>query len=505
MKRIFTIFLCLIMLISVSSCGKTYSNQINVGTASFIKTLDPQLAQSSCELMAVRNIFEGLFRFDKSGQLTLAAAESYSVDGNVLTLKIKKDLLWSNGEPLTAHDFVFGFKRAADPVTNAPNANMLCDILNAEDILNGNKGVNSLGVLAADDYTLKITLNKYSSDFLSLLTNAVFMPCNEKFFKECSGKYGRDIEDTISNGSYKISSWNTENFTVRLIRNKNYGGDFRAETTNVVLQYLPMTERAEKLKENGYDLIFQDSTFSLSDTDEVYNEVEFENTSWLLIFADRIPQNIRKAFIVTPDFEKIISESKELKFSNNIFPNCDYNVSYKIDGKIDAAKLFSDAVKESYTNKVPTYTIGYIDSTDTKSILSAIATSWQRELGAFINISARQSQTDLISASLLGEVDIMLMPIINSTEDYSTIPDKFSDFSSFAGIGTQDILNAKAKLSDVNESTLNSAQNCLLKNDTVLPLAFSSEKIVYSENLTVDNVKFGNGYIDFYSAVKIYK
>lgn len=504
MKRIFALFLCLIIVFSVCSCDKTYSNQINVGVASITRTLDPQLAESSSELMAVRNMFEGLLRKDKDGNLVPAAAEEYSISGNEITFKLKKDLLWSNGEKLTAEDFVFGMQRAVNPITDSPYSNLMTDIKNAEDIINGKKSPSSLGVTAVNDITVKIVVNKNPEGLISLLDKSVFMPCNKAFFEECAGKYGRDTENIISNGSYKLSSWNAENFTVKLFRNKNYLGDFPAKTSNVVLQYLPMEKRADKFLDDGYDLIFKDNTYSFKNSEEVYKEVAFENTAWLLVFANKIPENIRRSFIHTASFEETVNSNSELKTANSIFPNTDIKIDIKKEN-IDAAKLFSDTIKQSASNKVPTYRLGYIESEDFKSISAQVAKNWQSQLGAFINIAPYESKSDLISATYLGEVDIMLYPIVGTSTDSSAVPDKFGEFASFAGISKENINKSKSALANESNNNLTLAQNILLSNNTVLPVAFSSEKLIYSDVLTVHNVEFGNGYIDFYSAVKIFE
>ncbi|MBO5726363.1 MAG: peptide ABC transporter substrate-binding protein, partial [Clostridia bacterium] len=206
MKKIIAIILSLILIFSLCGCsGSDSSAIIYYGAINCPKTLDPQTASSFIELMIVRNIYDGLLREDTNGEIKLGLAESYTYDNLTYTFKLKDDAIWSNGDKITANDFVFAMRRAVDPNTESPNVQLLYSIKNAERINKSGASLTSLGVTAVNDYTLKIQLEKADPDFLYVLTTAICMPCNQKFIEASVGKYGMSLDTTISNGSYKLT------------------------------------------------------------------------------------------------------------------------------------------------------------------------------------------------------------------------------------------------------------------------------------------------------------
>ena len=122
MKKIITLLLviCLVIIPSVG-CDKDSSNEIIYYELDEMpKTIDPQLAFTSSELMIARNVYEGLIRKDKEGNLVNGAIKEYSQNNNVYTFILRDNIKWSDGELLTAQDFKYGYSRAIDPVNSAP-------------------------------------------------------------------------------------------------------------------------------------------------------------------------------------------------------------------------------------------------------------------------------------------------------------------------------------------------------------------------------------------------
>ena len=119
----------------------------------------------------------------------LRRAYDISEDGKTYTFHLR-DAKWSNGEAVTAADFVFGWQRAVDPATASEYSYMLSDIgqvVNAAEIIAGEKPVTDLGVTAVDDKTLEVQLNVPVSYFLSLMYFPTFYPVNEAFYNTCAG------------------------------------------------------------------------------------------------------------------------------------------------------------------------------------------------------------------------------------------------------------------------------------------------------------------------------
>ncbi|WP_102224383.1 peptide ABC transporter substrate-binding protein [Acidimangrovimonas sediminis] len=175
-----------------------------------IKTLDPDLNQSVEGNEMLLQLFEGLYDQDNEGNLVPALAVSYdlSADKKVYTFHLRKEAKWSNGDPVTAQDFVYGWQRVANPKTASEYAYyiQLMNLENADDVVNGKKPVTDLGVKALDDHTLQVTLSKPTAFFREMLTNATTFPVPEKVVK----KYGDDWtkpEHMVTDGAYTLKTW----------------------------------------------------------------------------------------------------------------------------------------------------------------------------------------------------------------------------------------------------------------------------------------------------------
>ncbi|WP_242212496.1 peptide ABC transporter substrate-binding protein [Bacillus cereus group sp. BfR-BA-01383] len=177
-----------------------------------IPTMDTSKSTDTLGAQILGNTMEGLYRLDKDNKPIPAAAESStkSEDGKKYTFKLRKDAKWSNGDPVTAKDFVYGWQRLLDKNTAAEYAFIAYYIKNAEAINKGEKPATELGAKAVDDYTLEVELEKPVPYFLNLLAFPSYYPLNEKFVKEKGEKFGLEADTTLYNGPFVMSSWKHE-------------------------------------------------------------------------------------------------------------------------------------------------------------------------------------------------------------------------------------------------------------------------------------------------------
>lgn len=177
-----------------------------------IPTMDTSKSTDTLGAQILGNTMEGLYRLDKDNKPIPAAAESStkSEDGKKYTFKLRKDAKWSNGDPVIAKDFVYGWQRLLDKNTAAEYAFIAYYIKNAEAINKGEKPATELGAKAVDDYTLEVELEKPVPYFLNLLAFPSYYPLNEKFVKEKGDKFGLEADTTVYNGPFVMSSWKHE-------------------------------------------------------------------------------------------------------------------------------------------------------------------------------------------------------------------------------------------------------------------------------------------------------
>jgi len=184
-------------------------------------SLDPHKAGPGYIVHITRNLFEGLVVLDPKGNVAPGVAESWSVseDGLSYRFKLRANARWSNGDPVTASDFVFGFRRAEDPKTNARYPEMLYPIKNAEEVYAGKLDITALGVAAPDERTVQITLKAPTPYFLQVLALEQAMPVREKTVRlgEDWVKPGK----MVSNGAYMLDDWKPFEH-IRIIKNPHY-------------------------------------------------------------------------------------------------------------------------------------------------------------------------------------------------------------------------------------------------------------------------------------------
>ncbi|BCB38619.1 oligopeptide-binding protein oppA [Bacillus cereus] len=177
-----------------------------------IPTMDVSKSTDTLGSQILGNTMEGLYRLDKDNKPIPAAAESStkSEDGKKYIFKLRKDAKWSNGDPVTAKDFVYAWQRLLDKNTAAEYAFIAFYIKNAEAINKGEKPLTDLGAKAVDDYTLEVELEKPVPYFLNLMAFPSYYPLNEKFVKEKGDKFGLEADTTLYNGPFVMASWKHE-------------------------------------------------------------------------------------------------------------------------------------------------------------------------------------------------------------------------------------------------------------------------------------------------------
>ncbi|CAI8865294.1 MULTISPECIES: peptide ABC transporter substrate-binding protein [Bacillus] len=188
-----------------------------------IPTMDTSKNTDTLGSQILGNTMEGLYRLDKDNKPIPAVAESStkSGDGKKYTFKLRKDAKWSNGDPVTAKDFVFAWQRLVDPKTASEYAFIAYYIKNAEAINQGKAEVSTLGAKAVDDYTLEVELETAVPYFLNLTAFVSYYPLNEKFVKEKGDKYGLESDTVVYNGPFVLTDWKHEEGW-KLKKNDNY-------------------------------------------------------------------------------------------------------------------------------------------------------------------------------------------------------------------------------------------------------------------------------------------
>lgn len=171
-------------------------------------TLDPQLVNSITSATVGICIGEGLTR-NVEGDIRPAGAESWEVsdDGLTYTFTLRDGLKWSDGEAITAEDYVYGMQRTMDPATASDYAFIGMILKNGEAVNMGEKPVEELGVKALDEKTVEITLEYPAAYFTSMVSMSQFYPARKDVVEQYGQDYAADADKAVYSGPFVVSDW----------------------------------------------------------------------------------------------------------------------------------------------------------------------------------------------------------------------------------------------------------------------------------------------------------
>jgi len=210
-------------------------------------TLDPHLADGAPAAHILRDLFEGLTAESPSGKVVPGAAIRWNIsaDGKTYTFYLRRDARWSNGDPVTADDFVYGFQRSADPATASSNAMALLPIANAAEVLSGRMPPDMLAVSALNEHILLISLSGPTPYFLGLLNSASTYPVHRASVEQYGSAFSRPGK-LVSNGAYVLESWDLRS-RIELVKNDQYW-----DADNVLIKrvfYYPFYDQSAAVKQ----------------------------------------------------------------------------------------------------------------------------------------------------------------------------------------------------------------------------------------------------------------
>ncbi len=188
------------------------------------------------------HINEGLLRYDRRGGLIPGVARSWVVTDERITFRLRDDAFWSDGTPVTAHDFVFAWQTVNDPEEAAPFAAIMYPIKNAEAIQQGEMPLNDLGVRAVGDFELEVELERPCGYCLSLMPHGTFFPINKTFYENKGTRFGSEAEHILENGPFKMTEWIHESHIV-LRKNEHYWGRDNIFLNEIRIGYITADNR----------------------------------------------------------------------------------------------------------------------------------------------------------------------------------------------------------------------------------------------------------------------
>lgn len=398
---------------------------LHLATTGEIPTLKTNGEMDGQSETAIQNIFEGLYRKDENDKPTEGVAEDYEKDGNTYTFYLREDAVWSNGDSVTADDFVYSWKKALHPDTLSPHSELMDPIKNAAEIKDSDDDmygdVDELGVKAIDDLTLEVTLDYDVPYFFELLTNPVYYPQNEEFVNEEGDDYALEADNLVFNGPYKMTKWDHDQEWI-LEKNDDYWDEETVKTEKIDVRVVKDTATEVNLYESDtidvanissefVDEYEDDDDFVTSLQTEMYflrmnqknEDLQNNNIRHALDMAydkekmvDRILKNgsVGAHYLIPPDSPEFESPSGE-DFRDK---NGDMN-----KGNIEKAQqLFEKGMKELGKDEIKLELLSYEDD-QRKSVAEYIQNQWETNLsGLDVKINEQPNKQKL---SLEGDLN----------------------------------------------------------------------------------------------------
>jgi oligopeptide transport system substrate-binding protein len=288
------------------------SNVVTIANEVELASMDTGIATDGTSFEAIAAVTEGLYQLDAAGSTIpgMAIKEEVSEDGKTLIFTIR-DAKWSDGQPVTANDFVFSWRRLADPNTASQYAYMIevAGIKNASAVTKGEKPTSELGVTAVDDKTLKVELEYPVPFFDQLMAFPVYYPIREDFYNKYKEQYALTPEAILSNGPFKMTEWNQgANYT--MVKNDLYYDADKVKIDGLNFQVVKDAQSAMVAFEQGtvdYVKLTGEMVEQYKDSPELTNTLG--GYLWYLSPNQKVPGlenlNMRMALALSYDKEQI--------------------------------------------------------------------------------------------------------------------------------------------------------------------------------------------------------
>lgn len=362
------------------------------------ETLDSGMSNDVISGAFIRSLYDGLVRLDKDGKPVNSVASDIQVseDKKVYTFTLR-DSKWSNGDPVTAQDFAFGWMRVLNPKTASGSAYKYYPIKNARAFFEGKAKAEDVGIKVVNDKTLQVTLENPTPYFLTLAT--FYYPVNQKVV-ESNPDWAKKPESIVTNGPFKLVNWEHKN-KIELAKNEHYWDKDVVKFNEIEFSMIEDTNTELELFNSG-ELDWAGGPISGLPADAIgplRDEGKLQTmqraTNYYLLFQTQKPpftnSKIRKAFayaINRSDIAENIGQAGQtplmgfVPLSASLKPE-----GYFKDNDVETAKqLLAEGMKEMGITKLPEITYLYNTSDLNKKIAEALQAQWKQSLGVDVKL-----------------------------------------------------------------------------------------------------------------------
>jgi dipeptide transport system substrate-binding protein len=371
-------------------------------------SFDPPIGFDAVSWNSLNNLMEGLTRLDENHQPKAATAEKWEVssDGKTYTFHIRDNAKWSNGDDVTADDFVFAWKRLLDPNTGSPASFLGYFIEGAEAYNNGEGSADDVKIKAVDKKTFEVTLISPQAYFLSVISNPCFFPINEKVAKE-NPQWFAEANTFVANGPFKLAEWNHDSdFT--MVKNDKYWDAKNVKLDKVHWAMVADTNTEYQMFTTG-ELDTSDVPAELSEKLFKEGDVKVEDQAGQYFYRFNVTmepfqnENIRKAFALAVNQKQMVElvtknqEKPAYGFVSPGFKDPAGNDFRKKSGDLiktdveKAKELLKKGMEEEGYATLPEVTLTYSTLDTHKKIAEALQQMFKENLGVEVKLANMES------------------------------------------------------------------------------------------------------------------
>lgn len=490
------------------------------------ETLDPAKSVGVAEFRVEYACFEGLATFGDNDVPVPGTAEKWVVspDGKIYTFTIRQNARWSNGDPVTAADFEYAWKRLLDPKTASSNAGMLFYIKNAEDYYNGKiKDDGLVGVKASGKHTLVVSLKAPCSYFPALTINPALYPVNSRVIKANPEKWAASPETYIGNGPFRLAHW-VHHEKLELVPNPYYWNHSKVKLDKLI--FYTVEEQSTALT------MFDTGQLDLSDelprpeiprlaAAGLIRQSPSIGTYYYMLNTRKPPLDdprVRKALALAIDRNQIVKyitkagEKPALSFVPPGIPDADPGMvfrkvggDYLKDRAVSEAKQLLAAAGFSDPAKIPVIEILYNTNEANKQIAEVIQEMWRENLGIKTRLINQEWKVYLESRRN-GDFQVARSSWIGDYVDPATFLDIWTagngnNFTGWTNVQYDRLIDTAQNTNDPKKryQALHDAEKLLMNEMPIIPIYFYTRSYIIKP--WVKGVRYSAvGLVDFSGA-----
>ncbi|CAI8725620.1 Dipeptide-binding protein DppE [Brevibacillus sp. IT-7CA2] len=475
-------------------------------------TLDPAFASDTTSYWVIDHLYEGLYRYSQHGDISEGAAEKVAVspDGKTYTFTLRPAMKWSNGDPLTAHDYEYSWKRVLNPQTAAYEPSALYYIQGAEAYNTGKGSVDDVQIKAKDDRTLIVGLKDPITYFPKIMMSRAYLPVNKKVV-DADKNWAAEAKGIVTNGPYTVESWD-HNSQLTIAKSKSY---WEKEKVTMETVHFKMVNEAttyyQMFKTGALDLIdslpidvieqekekeeyksFPDYsiyTYTFNVEEKPFTNAKIRQAFSYAIDRDILTKNVTKggqlpAYGYTPFGVKTPSGKD---FREEVAPY------YQFD-PVKAKQLLTEGLKEEGWTELPSITLKYSTAENHKKIAEALQEMFKQNLGVQVKLENQEWKT-YIDTFKQKNFQIARMGWGGDYFDPLAMLELYTgkssrNFTNWANSKFDELIE-KAKVEQKEEARmklLHDAETILMQDMPVIPVYFNNENYLNSKK--VEGIRF---------------